>query len=334
MSSETGTLPIIFDMTPGGYAVVRSFEGRALKAYRDSVGVWTIGYGNTNYDKWAVSYLGKAIGAGMTITEDQAEYLLRESIRRGYAPMCGKVMPGATPNALDAGISFHYNTGAIARASWVKLYNSKQMASVRASLLSWNKAGGKVLAGLTRRRNREASMILTSDYGPEGRNAPPVLNAAGNVVAGKVVVPASSPDHHLAGTPGMLRNGDSGPECADLNQSLIANGFATCKGGEKFDDATEAAVRAVQKAHPQLDEDGIAGPATRAVVNREADIKRKLKVQGGSGIATQVGTAVADAASGGAMPMGVYIALVLFFGIVLAVTCYNYRDELAAIAKR
>lgn len=332
MASETMTTPVIYDMTPKGYAVVRSFEGRALRAYRDSVGVWTIGFGNTNYDKWAVSYLGRAIGPGMTITEDQAEYLLRESIRRGYAPACGRKMPKATPQVLDAAISFHYNTGAILRASWVNLWNSGNIAAVRGALLSWNKAGGKVLAGLTRRRAREASMIISGDYGPEGRNAPPIIGASGTVT-GKVV-PADSPDHHLAGTPGMLRMGDSGPEVADLNTALLTLGFVKAKGGEKFDADTDAVIRTIQKNHGQLTVDGVAGPATRAVINRELDLKRKVKVQGGTGAGATVTTATVDALNSGGLPIGVYISLVIIFGVILAVTCYKYRDEIAALTKR
>ncbi len=315
------------EVTEKGLAVIRAFEGRALTAYRDSAGVWTIGFGITNFDKWAVQYLGRPIGAGMTITEEQAEYLLRESLARSYVPATAKAMPNASPQALDGGVSFHYNTGAIGRASWVKIWRSGS-TNFLSSILSWNKAGGKVLAGLTRRRQREYEIITKGDYGPEGRTAPPTLNAAGRVVA------ASEKEHHLSGTPGMLKIGDQGPEVADLNRVLAALGFATSKSADVFDSLTDAAVRSFQTAHKQLRVDGIAGPATRAAINREVDAKAKI----GGLVKT---TTVATAATGGVdlsglahVPFGVYLTIGLVAVIVLGVIAYHYRDELNAMGAR
>lgn len=150
-----------------GYAVVRSFEGRSLKAYKDEVGVWTIGYGNTNAD---AAVLGFTIKAGVTITEDQADQLLRAAMIRQYEPDINSAMYSANPTQaqFDAGGSFHYNTGAIKRASWVKSFVAHNLPAVHSQIMLWNKAGGKALAGLTRRRNREWEMIDKGDYGPEG----------------------------------------------------------------------------------------------------------------------------------------------------------------------
>ena len=106
-----------------GVHVVASFEGRALRAYRDEVGVWTIGYGETASDIETVRrILGDpnfVIGAGATITEDQAETLLRASLNEGYLPEVQKRLPNQSQQVQDGGTSFHYNTGAIGRASWV-----------------------------------------------------------------------------------------------------------------------------------------------------------------------------------------------------------------------
>ncbi|MET3995823.1 lysozyme [Bradyrhizobium sp. S3.9.2] len=324
------------DATEKGLAVIRSFEGRALKAYRDSVGVWTIGYGNTNYDAFAVQYLGLKIGAGLTITEEQAEYLLRESLRQNYAPAVAKAMPNAKKNDNDAGLSFHYNCGAIGRASWVTRWRERASdAAIRAGLMSWNKAGGKVLGGLTRRRAREADMILKGDYGPEGRTAPPTLNANGRV-SGTVTTKApatADKDHPLAGTPGMLRKGDTGPEVADLNDALEVIGFKI-PDHTVFGDPTEQAVLRVQTSHPQLTVDGVVGPATRATINREADMKRKVANTVKTGGAGGLATAAADAASGGGIPVAVYIALGAVALVVLGYFAWKYRDEIGALAKR
>ncbi|WP_027521768.1 glycoside hydrolase family protein [Bradyrhizobium sp. Ec3.3] len=316
------------DATEQGLAVIRSFEGRALKAYRDSVGVWTIGYGNTNFDAFAVQFLGQKIGAGLTITEEQAEFLLRESLSRNYAPAVAKAMPNAKPNENDAGLSFHYNTGAVGRAGWVARWRDKAAdAAIRAGLMSWNKAGGKVLNGLTRRRAREADIILKGDYGPEGRTKPPVLNADGRVIK------SSEPDHPLAGTPGMLRKGDTGPDVTDLNDALEALGFRI-PDHTTFGDATEQAVLRVQTSHPQLSVDGIVGPATRAVINREADMKRKVANTVKTGGAGGVATAAADAVSGGGVPAGVYIIVGVVALVVIGYFAWKYRDEITAMAKR
>lgn len=319
------------DMTPKGYAVNKSFEGRALKSYKDVVGVWTIGYGNTNYDAFAVEYLKRKIGPGITITESEAEYLLHESMRRKYLPQVERVMPGCSDGAFDAGGSFHYNTGAISRASWVK----KFMASLpyRDALMSWNKGGGRVLAGLTRRRAREYAMVHDNDYGPEGRNAPPVLHNGRVVPGAPATVPADHPDHPLAGTPGMLRKGDELPEVKDLQDQLIALGFKVVATG-KFDDATDKAVRSFQQAHPQLGLDGVVGPATRKALQREIDAKRKLKTSTATTTTSGGGAVITDQLSGGGLPGWSYVVIGL---IIVGVACYygwKYRDEIRGMFTR
>jgi uncharacterized protein (TIGR02594 family) len=181
------------DMTAKGYTATKSFEGCSLKAYKDAVGVWTIGFGITNFDEFAVKYLGQPIGAGLTITSEQADYLLVESMRRKYLPRVEKALgPEATDGAFDAGGSFDFNTGAVLRASWPPKYRAKQ--DYRDSLLSWNKAGGKVLRGLDRRRHREYSMAHDNDYGPEGSARPMIIttNASGTET-GAVAAPAAKP---------------------------------------------------------------------------------------------------------------------------------------------
>jgi GH24 family phage-related lysozyme (muramidase) len=222
------------DMTAGGYAVTKSFEGRALKSYKDCVGVWTIGYGNTNYDKFATDYLKRQIGPGITITNDEAEYLLHESMKRKYLPQCEKAMgPEASDGAFDASGSFHYNTGAIGRASWVPKFRRGE--DYEGSLLSWNKGGGKVLAGLTRRRKREYAMAKHNDYGPEGRNAPPTLSAGGHVngtvatpspaaTPAEPTAPTATPVEHIVHA-GMLQKGDKhrkSPTCKTSWSSLAS----------------------------------------------------------------------------------------------------------------
>jgi lysozyme len=317
------------DMTPPGLAVVRSFEGRALKAYRDSVGVITIGYGNTNYDKFAVEFLGGPITMATTITEEQAEYLLIETMRRNYMPAVTKALGEQAPQVGDGGGSFHYNTGGIGRAGWVKLFLAHSSAeAITAAINSWNKAGGKVLAGLVRRRAREAAIILRGDYGPEGRTKPPTLNASGRIVSNP-----ADPEHHLAGTPGMLKLGSTGPEVEDFKASMRLIGFTLAKTNV-FDAETEAAVLSFQKSHPGLGVDGVVGPATRASVGREADLKRKLGNVAGAAAGTGGTGAAVEAAGYMHIPGGVWITLGVLAAIGIGWVAFRYRDEVIAMAQR
>lgn len=317
------------DMTPKGYAFTKEQEGRALKAYRDSVGVWTIGYGITNYDEFAVQYLGKKIGAGMTITDAQAEYLLEQSMQRKYIPSVVKAM-GETVNdaGLDGGASFHFNTGAISRASWVPKFRAQQ--DYKASLLSWNKAGGKVLTGLDRRRHREYAIIHDGDYGKLSVPLTIKTNASGTEVGGVAQpIPVNSPEHPLAGTPGMLRKGDSLPEVKDLQEHLLSplGLIAATEVSGTFDDVTDKAVRQFQIAHPQLGHDGVVGPATRIALQRELDMKSKLT----TGMAATVGpstvSVVTDQIAGGALPLWAYGAMGAIVVATALFYAWKYRDE-------
>ena len=70
-----------------GMKIVKKFEGCQLKAYRDEVGVWTIGYGITNSDR---SITGRIIKRGMKITKDTANKWLLESLRKKYSPLVNR----------------------------------------------------------------------------------------------------------------------------------------------------------------------------------------------------------------------------------------------------
>jgi lysozyme len=153
-----------------------------------------------------------------------------------------------------------------------------------------------------------------------------MLNSAGQIVK------SEDADHHLAGTPGMLRNGDEGPEVADLNASLKLLGYDV--SGTKFTDATEAAVRKIQSSHPQLSVDGIAGPATRATINREADLRRKMATTVKTGGAGSIGTVAADVVSGGGVPVAVYVGAAVVLAIILGFFAWKYRDEIVSISKQ
>jgi len=310
-----------------GLAVIRSFEGLSLKAYRDPVGIWTIGYGQTNSD---ATILGFVVKAGVIITQVQAESLLRASLARRYEPSVRKSMgPSANLPQHDAGCSFHYNTGAISSASWVKSFVAKNMGAVRPQIMLWNRAGGRVLAGLTRRRGREADMILKGDYGPEGRTRPVDLQTGKPV---DVAPAAQAPKGNHQSYPGMMRLGDVGPEVRDYKQALVDNGYKIILD-EKFDEGTEKATRDYQGRHPQLRVDGVSGPATRDALQRDADAKKKMSNTSAGAAASEVVATSADAVSGGSLPNTVYVVVAICFALALGYLAWQYRDEVKAMLK-
>ncbi|WP_321362614.1 glycoside hydrolase family protein [uncultured Celeribacter sp.] len=134
-------------------------EGDVLKAYRDIAGVWTISMGLT-----------AASGVitpkpGMTITRKQSRELTEKALARNYEPAVNAAMPGAAQHEFDAAISFHWNTGAIKKASWVTLWRQKAGRYVISEkFLLWNKAGGKRVPALANRRHRELKILFDAVY--------------------------------------------------------------------------------------------------------------------------------------------------------------------------
>lgn len=132
-----------------GLALIKSFEGLALKAYKCPAGVWTIGYGST----------GPHVVPGKAITEKEAEALLLEDLSRFEAAVDAKC-PKATQNQFDAMVSLAFNVGSagFTRSTVARKHNAGDHAGAARAFGMWNKAGGKVLAGLTRRRAAEAAL--------------------------------------------------------------------------------------------------------------------------------------------------------------------------------
>ncbi|MEH4621306.1 lysozyme [Enterobacter roggenkampii] len=140
-----------------GIALIKQFEGCKLTAYQDSVGVWTIGYG------WTQPVDGKPIRAGMTIKQETAERLLKTGLVRYESDVSRLVKVGLTQGQFDALVSFTYNLGARSLSTSILLrkLNAGDYAGAADEFLRWNKAGGKVLNGLTRRREAERALFLS-----------------------------------------------------------------------------------------------------------------------------------------------------------------------------
>lgn len=149
-----------YTLSSAGANLIKQFEGLRLTAYYDQVGVLTIGYGTTN----AVLPAGQKITPGMTITEAQATALLMLGVNTIFSPGVNKMVSAAiNQNQFDSLVSFAYNLGAgnLASSTLLRKLNLGDIAGAQAQFLVWNKAGGVVARGLTRRRLAEAA-----NFGP------------------------------------------------------------------------------------------------------------------------------------------------------------------------
>ncbi|MEM1254447.1 MAG: lysozyme [Cyanobacteria bacterium P01_H01_bin.21] len=138
-----------------GVHLIKSFEGLRLKAYQDAVGVWTIGYGTT-----------RGVKPGQEISEAQAEALLKADLNRFEQAVNQAVRVSINDNQFAAIVSFTYNvgSGAMRSSTLLRKLNRRDIYGAANEFPRWNRAGGRVLAGLTRRRNAERALFLGQDY--------------------------------------------------------------------------------------------------------------------------------------------------------------------------
>lgn len=136
-----------------GIELIKSFEGLELSAYKDSVGVVTIGYGHT-----------KTAKMGQKITEARAEALLRSDLDWAEKSV-NKLAKSPTQDQFDALVSFVFNLGEtnFSKSTLLKKHNAGDFKGAKAEFVRWNRAGGKVLKGLTRRREAEARLYNDLD---------------------------------------------------------------------------------------------------------------------------------------------------------------------------
>jgi GH24 family phage-related lysozyme (muramidase) len=118
---------------------------------------WTIGWGATGRDNFS----GGRIGPSTCWTPAQCDARLASDLKRYAADVAAAIGSAATTqNQFDALVSFHYNTGAIARATLTKKHIAGDHAGAAAEFARWNRASGRVLKGLVRRRAAEAELYL------------------------------------------------------------------------------------------------------------------------------------------------------------------------------
>lgn len=138
-----------------GVDLIKHFESCKLTAYQDSVGIWTIGWGHTG-----------SVKKGDIWTQGEADNILLNDLDKfeGYVNQYVKVP--LTQNQFDALVSWTFNLGPgnLKSSTMLTKLNEKKYDEVPSQMKRWNKAGGKVLRGLERRRNAEAAMFSGEDW--------------------------------------------------------------------------------------------------------------------------------------------------------------------------
>lgn len=209
-----------------GIDLIKKFEGCRLDAYKCPGGVWTIGYGHT-----------AGVTAGQKISTAQAEAYLRADLEK-FEKLVAKYDSKYrwTQNEFDAMVSFAYNLGSIDKLT-AKGTRTKNVIAEK--ILLYNKAGGKVLAGLTKRRQAERELFILSVSCTEAGTGKP--NGA-----------AARP---------TLKRGSQGADVTYLQQRLTAKGYGVGAIDGIFEQKTLEAVKAFQAEHG-LVVDGIVGAKT------------------------------------------------------------------------
>lgn len=131
-------------ISKNGIELIKKFEGCVLHAYKDPVGVWTIGFGHT-----------VGVKDGQKITQAQAEKFLKDDLVI-YEKAVTDSKLKVNQNQFDALVSFTYNCGA---GSLKTLLSGRTLNQVSDALLLYNKAGGKILQGLVNRRKAEKELF-------------------------------------------------------------------------------------------------------------------------------------------------------------------------------
>jgi lysozyme len=151
------------EISPNGIALVKHFEGLWLEAGRDEVGIWTIGWGHTG-----LQHNDGTVHAGRKISEAKAEELLRYDMHQFEARVLRLITVPLSQDEFDALVSFDFNCGGLTLddqpgnppSTLTRKLNAGDRAAAADQFLAWNKAGGRVLKGLTRRRQSERNLFL------------------------------------------------------------------------------------------------------------------------------------------------------------------------------
>lgn len=211
-----------------GIDLIKKYEGCRLDAYKCPAGVWTIGYGHTGDVK-----------PDQRITQAQAEAILIADLEKFEKKVnIYYSMYRWTQNEFDALVSFAFNLGSIDQLT---AGGTRSREVIAEKMLLYNKAAGKVLAGLTRRRQEERTLFLSKTMENDTTGS---STAAGNEIQCPI-----------------LKKGSRGKYVKELQKRLCEQGYVVVCDGI-FGNETLAAVKDFQKAN-SLVVDGIVGANTQ-----------------------------------------------------------------------
>lgn len=222
-----------------GIELIKGFEALRLKAYQDSVGVWTIGWGHTG-----------GVKRGQVITEAEAEKFLRDDLGDSEKGVEDALTEDVTDNQFAACVSLTFNIGvsAFRKSSIAKFINAGDVVLAADRFLLYNKAGGKVLAGLTRRRKAERALYLEEDE-PVPEKAVVATSTTTTTTTGEPPDQITTKVEEKTSLISSLTNNDKAKEIAGTGLTAIGNRLAT--GG--ISGGVFAAVGAfLEKAWPVL----------------------------------------------------------------------------------
>lgn len=251
--------------SPQGVAFLAAHEGVVPAPYLDSVGVWTFGIGHTaSADAPIPASLPRGMPADLEAALAQVFEVFRRDLVRYEASVTAAIgrMP-VTQAQFDAAISFHFNTGAIGRATWVDLWRRGDVAAAARSMLQW-----RTPPEILERRQAESHLFATGDYGHAQTAIWTVTtrNRPGHVIRALsaeevIALMESQPTADLSDRLPTIRRRAKG-DLVRHAQSLLgvaADGI--------FGRTTDAGTRSFQRRHG-LKPDGIIGPRTWASISK------------------------------------------------------------------
>ena len=138
-----------------GISLIKNYEGCRLEAYQDSVGIWTIGYG-----------VIKGVKKGDQINQEEADHLLKEELPEYEGYINDMIKVPLEQCQFDALVCWVYNLGPnnLKDSTLLRILNDGDYDGVPEQIKRWNKAGGKVLAGLVKRRAAEADLFKGKEW--------------------------------------------------------------------------------------------------------------------------------------------------------------------------
>lgn len=275
-----------FATSQNGIELIKSFEGCVLKAYRDAVGIWTIGYGHTSN-----------VYPGMSITAAQAEAYLKWDLTRFENSVHSYITITITQNMHDALVSFAFNVGAgaLKNSTLLGKLNQGDINGAAKEFERWVYAGEKILPGLVKRRAAEKKMFLKEANINSGEAAPPLTPSGNKIIKsfqtwlnsnyrlgltvdgyyGTLTKIAAIKAYQMVlgvtadGLFGSnskaavvtLKVGNSGNAVRIMQGTLYCRGFELNKVNGIFDSETTTAVKAFQ-SNTGIAADGLAGQNT------------------------------------------------------------------------